>query len=138
MIDISRGNKNTSTPPTLLIVDDQPFFVDMHVNLLRPKGYTVTGAGNPAEGFAEAKRLQPDLILLDVEMPGEDGFSLCRRLKADGETAKIPIIMLTATLNPKLTELAFKAGAEATVLKSMNVEKLLNLIKVVLETEKAS
>ena len=138
MVAISIGNKDTSAPSTLLIVDDQPFFVDLHTNLLRPKGYTVKGAGSPAEGFAEAKRLQPDLILLDVEMPGEDGFSLCRRLKADPATASIPIIMLTATLNPKLTELAFKAGAEATVLKSMNVEKLLNLIKIVLETERAS
>jgi CheY-like chemotaxis protein len=137
VVSISIGNRDASAQPTLLIVDDQPFFVDMHVNLLRPKGYTVIGAGSAAAGFDEAKRLQPNLILLDVEMPSEDGFSLCRRLKAEPATARIPIIMLTATLNPKLTELAFKAGAEATVLKSMNVEKLLNIIKVVLQTEKA-
>jgi len=137
VVSISIGNQAASAQPTLLIVDDQQFFVDMHVNLLRPRGYTVTGAGSAAAGFDEAKRLQPDLILLDVEMPSEDGFSLCRRLKAEPATSQIPIIMLTATLNPKLTELAFKAGAEATVLKSMNVEKLLNIIKVVLQTEKA-
>ena len=137
MVSISIGNQAASAQPTLLIVDDQQFFVDMHVNLLRPRGYTVTGAGSAAAGFDESKRLQPDLILLDVEMPSEDGFSLCRRLKAEPATSQIPIIMLTATLNPKLTELAFKAGAEATVLKSMNVEKLLNIIKVVLQTEKA-
>ncbi len=123
--------------PVLLIVDDQRFFLDLHANMLRPKGYTVKTAPSAAEGFAEAKRERPDLMLLDVEMPGEDGFSLCRRLKADPETAAIPVIMLTATTNQKLTELAFKAGAEATVLKSMNVERLVNIINVVLETDKA-
>jgi CheY-like chemotaxis protein len=134
---IPPGTQGSQVSPVLLIVDDQPFFLDLHVNLLRPKGYTVVSAPNAAQGFAEAQRLAPDLVLLDVEMPGEDGFSLCRRLKADPVTAGIPVVMLTATMNQKLTELAFKAGAEATVLKSMNVDKLLNIIEVVLETERA-
>jgi CheY-like chemotaxis protein len=124
--------------PVLLIVDDQPLFLDLHANMLRPKGYNVVTAPDAARGFTEAKRLLPNLILLDVEMPGEDGFALCGRLKADPTTARIPIIMLTATQNQKLIERAFQAGAEATVLKSMNVERLLNIIKVVLETEKLS
>lgn len=125
-------------PPVLLLVDDQPFFQTLHANMLRPKGYSVVTAPDAAHGFAEAKRLQPNLILLDVEMPGEDGFTLCGRLKADPTTAAIPIIMLTATKDQKLNERAFQAGAEATVLKSMNVERLLNIIKVVLATGKLS
>ena len=137
MASIPSGQNQTKASPVLFIVDDQPFFLDLHVNLLRPRGYTVMTAPNAARGFAEIKRLRPDLVLLDVEMPGEDGFSLCTRLKADPDTAEIPIVMLTATMNQKLTALAFKAGAEATVLKSMNVEKLLNIIKVVMETDKA-
>jgi len=124
--------------PVLLIVDDQPLFLQLHANMLRPKGYNIVTAPDAAQGFIEAKRLLPDLILLDVEMPGEDGFALCGRLKADPTTASIPIIMLTATQNQKLNERAFQAGAEATVLKSMNVDRLLNIIKVVLETEKLS
>jgi len=124
--------------PVLLIVDDQPLFLQLHANMLRPKGYNIVTAPDAAQGFIEAKRLLPDLILLDVEMPGEDGFALCGRLKADPTTASIPIIMLTATQNQKLNERSFQAGAEATVLKSMNVDRLLNIIKVVLETEKLS
>jgi len=124
--------------PVVLIVDDQPFFLTLHVNMLGPKSYNVVTAPDAARGFAEAKRLPPDLILLDVEMPGEDGFALCGRLKADPTTAAIPIIMLTATRDQKLNERAFQAGAQATVLKSMNVERLLNIVKVVLETEKLS
>ena len=124
--------------PVLLIVDDQPLFLQLHANMLRPKGYNVVTAPDAAQGFIEAKRLLPDLILLDVEMPSEDGFALCGRLKTDPTTASIPIIMLTATQNQKLNERAFQAGAEATVLKSMNVDRLLNIIKVVLETEKLS
>ena len=124
--------------PVLLIVDDQPLFLQLHTNMLRPKGYNVVTAPDAAQGFIEAKRLLPNLILLDVEMPGEDGFALCGRLKADPTTASIPIIMLTATQNQKLNERAFQAGAEATVLKSMNVDRLLNIIKVVLETERLS
>ena len=125
-------------PPVLLVVDDQPFFLTLHANMLRPKGYTVATAPNAAQGFAEAKRLLPDLILLDVEMPDEDGFALCGRLKADPATALTPVILLTATKDRKLNERAFQAGAEATVVKSMNVERLLNIVKVVLETERLS
>jgi len=128
----------TEHAPVLLVVDDQPLFLQLHANMLRPKGYNIVTASDAAQGFMEAKRLLPDLILLDVEMPGEDGFALCGRLKADPTTASIPIIMLTATQNQKLNERAFQAGAEATVLKSMNVDRLLNIIKVVLETEKLS
>lgn len=124
--------------PTLLIVDDQPFFQNLHANMLRPRGYDVFTAPDAGRGFTEAKRLLPNIILLDVEMPGEDGFGLCARLKADPATTRIPIIMLTATKDGKLNERAFKAGAEATVLKSMNTERLINIVKVVLETQKLS
>ena len=122
-------------PPVLLLVDDQPFFLNLHKGMLTPRGYTIVTAPDAAQGFAEAKRLVPSLIFLDIEMPGEDGFSLCGRLKADPTTAAIPIVMLTGTKSQKLNEQAFKAGAEATVLKSMNVERLLNIIKVILESK---
>jgi CheY-like chemotaxis protein len=125
-------------PPVLLLVDDQPFFLNLHTRMLTPRGYNIVTAPDAEQGFAQAKKIAPSLILLDVEMPGEDGFSLCGRLKADPSTAAIPIIMLTATKNQKLNEAAFKAGAEATVLKSMNVERLLNIIKVILDTAKLS
>lgn len=123
------------TPPVLLIVDDQPFFSKVQADILRPKGYSVVTALDAARGFAEAKRLLPQVILLDVELPDEDGYVLCNRLKADPATAAIPVIMLTATMSNKLNELAFQAGAKATIFKSTDKERLFNLIRVVLETE---
>jgi two-component system cell cycle response regulator DivK len=116
-----------------LLVDDQPFFNKLHADMLRPRGYQVLIATNGPDGIQLAKAHLPDLVLLDVEMPGMDGIEVCRALKADDGTALIPVVMLTATRDPKLNERAFKAGASATVQKSIKVERILNIVQVVLQ-----
>jgi CheY-like chemotaxis protein len=117
---------------TILIIDDQPFFISMHEKLLARQGYRVVSAANGGEGLAQARLHKPDAILLDVMMPGMDGFEVCERLKQDDELKQIPVIILTATQDTKLNEKAFKAGAEITALKSMAGERLLNILQVVL------
>jgi len=118
---------------TVLIIDDQPFFITMQQNLLRQQGYRVLAASNGAEGLARARQHKPDLILLDIEMPGMDGFAVCQKLKQDEALRHIPVIILTATQDVKLNERAFKAGAEITVLKSVSGERLLNMLRIALE-----
>ena len=120
----------------ILIVDDQPFFISMARNILQSRGYSVISALNGEEGIQEARRSRPDLIILDVEMPGIDGITTCTRLKRDPELKSIPVVILTATLDPQLNQKAFKAGAEATILKASSADRILNMVKVVLTTER--
>ena len=122
----------------ILIVDDQPFFIAMAQNILQAKGYTVSSALSAKEGIQEARRSRPDLIILDVEMPEMDGITACQRIKHDPSLKNIPVIILTATLDPKLNERAFKAGAEVTILKASSADRILNMVKVVLTTERTS
>jgi putative two-component system response regulator len=123
----------TRTQKTILIIDDQPFFISMHEKLLARQGYRVVSATSGAEGLTQARLHKPDAILLDIMMPGMDGFAVCERLKQDEELKPIPVIVLTATQDTKLNEKAFKAGAEITALKSMAGERLLNILQVVLQ-----
>lgn len=121
---------------TILIIDDQPFFVTMQQNMLKRQGYRVLAATSGADGLAQAKQHKPDLILLDIAMPEMDGFAVCEKLKQDAELRHIPVVILTATQDVKLNEKAFKAGAEVTVLKSVSGERLLNMLRIALEKGK--
>jgi CheY-like chemotaxis protein len=126
----------TPTPPaakTVLVIDDQPFFITLQQNLLKRHGYRVLTASNGQEGLAVAKQHKPDLILLDIEMPGMDGFAVCEKLKADDTLKAIPVVILTSTQDPKLNERAFRVGAEITVLKSVPGDRLLNMVRIALE-----
>jgi CheY-like chemotaxis protein len=123
---------------TILVVDDQPFFIAMARSILQSKGYTVLTALSAEEGIQEARQSRPDLIILDVEMPVMDGIMACARIKRDPHLKSIPVVILTATLDPKLNQKAFKAGAEATILKASSADKILNMVKVVLTTERTA
>ena len=123
---------------TILIIDDQPFFVTMQQNFLKQQGFRVLAATSGADGLARAKQYKPDLILLDIEMPGMNGFAVCEKLKQDTELRQIPVIILTATQDTKLNEKAFRVGAEVTVLKSVSGERLINMLRVTLDKGKPS
>jgi CheY-like chemotaxis protein len=120
----------------ILIVDDQPFFIAMIRNILQSRSYTVLSAESAEEGIREARTSRPDLIILDVEMPGVDGISACARIKKHPDLKNIPVVILTATADTKLNQRAFQAGAEATVLKASSADRILNLVKAVLTTER--
>lgn len=128
------GQESGALPRRILLVDDQPFFLTMGQAMLRGGGYEVHTAPGGAEALKAARVTRPDAILLDVEMPGMDGFETCQRLKADPVTAAIPVAKLTATQDRQLNQKAFKAGAGATILKSVNSARLLNMLRVVLTT----
>ncbi len=81
---------------TILIVDDEPVERETMRVLLSGRGYNLVIAPNGAEALEQAAALAPDLILLDVMMPGMDGFEVCQRLRADPLLAEVPIIMVTA------------------------------------------
>jgi two-component system phosphate regulon response regulator PhoB len=83
--------------PTILIVDDEEDIRDLiSMNLLREKDYTVIEAADGLEALASAKAQAPDLIVLDLMLPGMDGLTVCKNLKESAQTKSIPVIMLTA------------------------------------------
>ena len=81
---------------TVLICDDEPLMRELTAALLENQGFLVLQAENADQLFASLETKQPDAIILDVMMPGQNGFQVCRKLRADPATANIPVIMATA------------------------------------------
>ena len=109
---------------TILIVDDQ--FVGREVlrGLLIGQGYNLAFASNGPEALRLAAKLTPDLILLDIMMPGMNGFEVCRRLRGDPFLGEIPIMMITALDDEESRLRALKAGAEEFISKPFNEVEL--------------
>ncbi len=106
-------------PPvsTVLVVDDEPRGRELLEDLLTPQGHHLVFAGNGQEALAMAMVHTPDLILLDVMMPGMDGFEVCRWLRADERLREVPVVMLTA-LDDRESRLAgLAAGADSFLTK---------------------
>ncbi len=108
---------------TILIVDDTPTNITILNELLG--AFRKLVATNGEKALELAAREIPDLILLDIEMPGMDGFEVCRRLKAAPGTSQIPVIFLTARTDKETTLAGFKAGARDFMTKPFNSDELL-------------
>ncbi|MBN1140373.1 MAG: response regulator [Deltaproteobacteria bacterium] len=80
----------------ILIVEDETHLLKLETVLLAAKGYQVMGVGDGLEALGAIKEFRPDLVLLDIMLPGIDGFEVCRRIRGDSETRAIPVVMLTA------------------------------------------
>jgi CheY-like chemotaxis protein len=85
--------------PTVLLIDDDPDFVEATCAVLESVPYEVLVAYNGDEGLIKAREARPDVIILDVIMPGEDGFQTFEKLKADPALAHIPVMVLTSLSN---------------------------------------
>jgi len=83
-------------PHRILAIDDDPLTLHIVERVLQRHGYEVFTAYNGHDGIAKARDLKPDLVILDIMMPGLDGFQVCRRLREDPETAVLTILMLSA------------------------------------------
>ncbi len=112
-------------PDRVLIVDDNPTNLKLMSNLLERAGYHPLVAENGAQGVRFATRGRPDIILLDILMPGIDGFETCRRLKAADETKDIPVIFMTAVTQPDQKVKAFDLGAVDYITKPFQTEEVL-------------
>ncbi len=117
---------------TILIVDDSPTETYVMKSLLEKEGYTILLADNGEKGVAEAKRVQPDLILMDVVMPGLNGFQATRQLSRDPETKEIPVIMVTTKDQETDKAWGKRQGAKEYVVKPVAVKELLAKIQAVL------
>jgi class 3 adenylate cyclase len=116
----------------ILIVDDTPENITILSGLLASFQKAVATDGEKALALVRGDN-PPDLVLLDVEMPGLNGFEVCRQLKADPETQKIPIIFLTGNLDKKTTVEGFKLGASDFMTKPFDPDELMVRITTQLE-----
>jgi DNA-binding response OmpR family regulator len=115
---------------TILIVDDEYAVARGIQYALEQEGYQVTVAGSGEEALVVARELAPDLIVLDVRMPGIDGFETLRRLRADG--SKAPVLMLTARDEEMDKVIGLEMGADDYVTKPFGLRELLSRIKALL------
>ncbi|HTF64277.1 MAG TPA: response regulator, partial [Edaphobacter sp.] len=109
----------------ILIVDDIPANLAVAVDYLESKNFQIMVAQDGQEALDRAQLIQPDLILLDVMMPGMDGFETCRRLKMIGSTRDIPVIFMNALSDVHDKVTAFAAGGVDYVTKPFQIEELL-------------
>ncbi|MEZ0395987.1 MAG: response regulator [Anaerolineales bacterium] len=98
--------------PVLLLIDDDPVARQTLTALLVGAGYRIEEAGSGREGLRKASLLHPEVILLDIMMPGMDGYEVCRRLRNDPELAEVPIIMITALDDRESRLRGLEAGAD--------------------------
>jgi len=113
----------------ILVVDDEDDLVLMISKALRYKGYEVIIANDGQEGLEKAKTETPDLIILDLMLPGINGYKVCGLLKKDTRYAKIPIILLTAKANTEDIELGEEVGADAYITKPYERDVLFSKIE---------
>jgi CheY-like chemotaxis protein len=119
----------------ILIVDDEIEVRQLLGEELRDLGHDSVYAGDGAQALSLARRKRPDLILLDLRLPGGNGFSVLRRLRTIPEFASIPVIVFSGMRSPEAEELALMLGAREFVHKSLKDDDLIEAITVVLSLE---
>jgi class 3 adenylate cyclase/CheY-like chemotaxis protein len=121
-----------SGPAKVLVVDDTPHNVKLLADLLAVKGYDVATAVNGEEALAKVAADPPDLVLLDVMMPGLSGYDVCRRLRADPATSLLPVVLVTS-LDPQSERVkGIEAGADDFLPKPINQAELFARVRSLL------
>jgi len=116
----------------ILIVEDEKDILHLVKHYLEKEGYRVSTATTGAEGLKLAKSDHPDLLVLDLMLPGMDGLEVCKRLRADQPTAILPIIMLTAKAEESDTVIGLELGADDYVTKPFSPKALVARVKALL------
>ncbi len=122
-------------PPRILVVDDVPENVRLLEAVLAPRGYEVISAGDGIAALELVAERQPDLILLDVMMPGLDGYGVCAHLRENDDTAVLPVIMVTSSIGQEKTR-AIEAGADDFIPKPFNHDELLTRVRSLLRIKR--
>jgi DNA-binding response OmpR family regulator len=119
----------------VLVVDDDPRLLHIVAMYLGIEGYDVGMAANGEDGLAEVGKQRPDLIILDIMMPGMDGIEACRQIRANPDTAEIPVLMFSALSGDEDVERARLAGANHLITKPFNLVGLGSVVKSFFATD---
>jgi Response regulators consisting of a CheY-like receiver domain and a winged-helix DNA-binding domain len=118
----------------IIIVDDSPTEVHVLKNLLESRGFTTSSASSGEQGIAKAKDEKPDVVLMDVVMPGLNGFQATRQLSKDPDTSNIPVIIISIKSQETDKVWGIRQGAKDYITKPVNPTELLNKIDAVLRS----
>jgi len=114
----------------VLIIEDYPATVEMIISYMESlHGYALDFALDGPSGLAKIDSNKPDVVLLDIMMPGMSGLDVCKKLKGDPKTSKIPIIIVSAKVSDDDIKAGMAAGAEEYLTKPFDMNKLVELIK---------
>ena len=135
-VPASYGDAMTADKARILVVDDTPQNVKLLADLLGVKGYAVTTASNGEEALAKVAAEPPDLVLLDVMMPGMSGYDVCRRLRSDPATTLLPVVLCTS-LDPQQERInGIAAGADDFLGKPINQPELFARVQSLLRIKR--
>src|SRR5947208_6217794 len=119
----------------ILVVDDTPHNVKLLADVLGVKGYAVATAATGEEALAKLPMEKPDLILLDIMMPGLSGYDVCRRIRADAATALLPVVLVTS-LDPAQERVhGIEAGADDFLSQPINQPELFACVRSLLRVK---
>jgi len=118
---------------TILVVDDDPRSLALLTGILSGEGYCVRPADSGELALASIAARRPELILLDIRMPGVDGFEVCRRLRQDADTRDIPIVFLSAASEAEERVEGLRLGAVDFIAKPFSRDELLARVQIHLE-----
>ncbi len=121
------------TPQSVLIVDDEPMARTLLRLMLVRAGFNVSEAENGADALAKVKKNRPDIVLLDVMMPGMDGFMVCESIRGHEGMADLPIIMLSAKTDLDSINRGLRLGATKYLTKPISPEDLTDHVREALE-----
>lgn len=116
----------------ILVVDDEPQVTEIIDAFLTNAGHQVIVENNAESGLKKARNIKPDIILLDIMMPGIDGYSICNDLKNDPGTANIPVVFLTGKDRADDMGRSFKVGGDMFIKKPFSCERLLEIVNIIL------
>ena len=116
----------------ILVIDDEPEITEIVETFLSENGFQVAIENNPHAAVKKAQSFKPDVILLDIMMPGVDGYDICQALKKDTRFANVPIIFLTGKDRTDDMGRSFKSGGDMFIKKPFSCERLLEIVSIVL------
>lgn len=120
----------------ILVIEDDPASLRLMQYILEHNGYDVLTAINGLDGLKKAQSEEPDLVILDIMLPGIDGFDICYNLRAEPQTAKLPILMLSAKAREVDRDTGLKVGADYYITKPVDPANILSSVESLLRREK--
>jgi CheY-like chemotaxis protein len=112
----------------VLIIDDEPDILAVMEAIVRLRGHVVFTADNAASGLAICRSEKPDIVLLDLHMPGMDGLEACRVMRQDKEISTIPVVFVTASTSSPEKKVS-EAGADGYLIKPFQTEDLIAIVE---------
>lgn len=121
----------------ILVIEDDPAGLRLVGYTLKKQGYEVVTASNGLEGLKKAREEGPDLVILDLMLPGIDGFEICHRLRTEPQTARLPILVLSGKTGEADRDTALKVGANAYLVKPASPSEVIKQVESLLAQKAA-